>query len=354
MAVTSSSGAPASSTPPQGPAPSRARGGAAADVLKRFLTLREGSIIVVTLITLIYFSATTSSFLTGSGRIQALLPYIAPFAIMAAGQVFVMTTGEIDLSIGAMYLFSPFLFDKFVNAGIPLLLSLVLTLVVISLLGAINGFFTAYIGIASFVATLGMLFLIDGVTLVVSHATNITMPGTKLSGLTAFSRVFGAGTYSELLWALGIVVILQVVLTFTRWGLYTVSVGGNRLGAAEAGINVKLVLVRNFILCAALAGFVGILEAVRVSTATPDPSGSNTVLLQVVAAVIIGGTLMTGGAGTVVGALLGALFLGILNFGLVIKGVSSSYVDLYLGLAILIAMTVNVYVQRVRTGSGRG
>jgi simple sugar transport system permease protein len=103
-----------------------------------------------------------------------------------------------------------------------------------------------------------------------------------------------------------------------------------------------------------MAGFVGILEVVRVSTATPDPSGSNTLLLQVVAAAIIGGTLMTGGDGTIVGALIGALFLGILTEGLTIKGVSANYLFLYLGLAIIIAMTLNVFVRRIRTGSGRG
>ncbi|HEY5318192.1 MAG TPA: ABC transporter permease [Solirubrobacteraceae bacterium] len=353
MAVSSGRSAKADAAPPQGPASGRARGGTGLSLLKRFLTLREGSIIVVTLITLIYFSTSVSHFVSTS-NFKSLLPYFAPFAIMAAGQVFVMTTGEIDLSVGAVYLFSPFLFYKLTQAGIPLIPSLILTMLFAMLLGAINGFFVAYVGIASFVATLGMLFVLDGVTLVVSHATQVTTPGTTITGVTTFAQVFGAGTYSELFWALGIVIVLQVVLSFTRWGLYTVSAGGNRLAAAEAGVNVRLVLVRNFVLCAVTAGFVGILEAVRTSTATPDPSGSNGILLQVVAAVIIGGTLMTGGAGTVVGALIGALFLGILSDGLTIKGVNASYLDLYLGLAILIAMTVNVYVQRVRTGSGRG
>jgi len=87
-------------------------------------------------------------------------------------------------------------------------------------------------------------------------------------------------------------------------------------------------------------------------TATPDPSGSNEVLFQGIAAAVIGGTLMQGGSGTVVGALIGALFLGVLKDGLVIKGVSADYNDLYIGLAILIVMTINVFVQRVRTGSG--
>jgi simple sugar transport system permease protein len=353
MAVTSDSSAQAGTPPPSGPATGRARGAAGLGPFRRFLTLREGSIIVVTVITVIYFASSTSHFFS-SANFKTLLPYFAPFAIIAAGEVFVMTLGEIDLSVGAMYLFTPFLFYKLTQAGIPLIPSMIIALLVVMALGAFNGFGVAYIGIPSFVTTLGMLFVLDGVTLVISHSEQVTMPGTSVVGLTSFSRIFGAGTYSELVWAIVAVIVLQLVLSFTRWGLYTVACGGNRLGAAEAGINVKLVLVRNFMLCAVTAGFVGILEAVRSSSASPDPSGSNTILLQAIAAVIIGGTLMTGGAGTVVGALIGALFLGVLNDGLVLKGVNDNYLDLYLGIAILIAMTVNVYVQRVRTGSGRG
>jgi simple sugar transport system permease protein len=353
MAVTSDSSPQAGASPPPGPAPRRARAGAGLGMFRRFLTLREGSIVVVTLITLIYFASSTSHFLSGA-NFKTLLPYFAPIAIMAGGQVFVMTLGEIDLSIGAMYLFTPFLYYKLSKAGIPIVPSMIVSLLVAMLLGAFNGFAVAYIGIASFVATLGMLFVLDGVTLVISHSEQVTTPGTSIVGLTTFSQIFGAGTYSELIWAIGIVILLQVLLSFTRWGLYTVAAGGNRLGAAEAGINVRLVLIRNFMLCALTAGFVGMLEAVRSSSASPDPSGSNAILFQAISAVIIGGTLMTGGAGTVIGALIGALFLGILNDGLVIKGVNANYLDLYLGLAILIAMTVNVYVQRVRTGSGRG
>src|SRR5215475_14685559 len=98
MAVTSDTQA----APPR-PAPSRPRGGAAAGLLRRFLTLREGSIIVVTVITIVYFAITTPHFLTGS-NFKNLLPYFTFLAIMAAGQVFVMTLGEIDLSIGAVWL----------------------------------------------------------------------------------------------------------------------------------------------------------------------------------------------------------------------------------------------------------
>ena len=351
MAVTADKAA--ASKPPEGPAESRGLGQLGMGLIRRFLTLREGSIVVVTLITFAYFAITANRFLTGS-NFKSLLPYFTYLAVMAAGEVFVMTLGEIDLSIGALYLFTPFVYWKFTQAGIPLVPSVILALVVAMGAGAVNGFFIAWIGIPSFVVTLAMLFFLDGLTLIISSSEQITTPGTSVVHVNTFAQIFGACTYSELIWAVGIVILLQLVLSFTRWGLYTVAVGGNRLGAAEAGVRVRLVLLRNFILSAVTAGFAGILEAVRTSSMSPDPSGSNNTLLLAVAAVIIGGTLMTGGSGTVVGMLIGAVFLGILYDGLVIKGVSATHEDLYLGIAIIIAMTVNVAVKRVRTGSSRG
>jgi simple sugar transport system permease protein len=352
VAVASGSEAP-QHAPPEGSAHGGRALGERAKVLgRRFLTLREGSIIVVTIVTTIYFAVNANGFAT-EANFKTLLPYFAPIAILAAGEVFIMINGEIDLSIGAVYLITPFLYWKLATTvGLPLVPALILALVGSGLIGLINGFFIAVVGISSFVATFGMLFTLDGLTLVISHTAPVSTPGTSAVHVTSFARIFGAGTYSELIWALGIIVLLQLVLTFTRWGIYTVAVGGNRLGSAEAGVRVRLVLIRNFILCATLAGFVGMLEAVRTETATPDPSGSNEILFQAIAAAVIGGTLLRGGSGTVVGALIGALFLGVLHDGLIIKGVSADYLDLYLGLAIILVMSINVFVQRVRTGSG--
>jgi simple sugar transport system permease protein len=119
-------------------------------------------------------------------------------------------------------------------------------------------------------------------------------------------------------------------------------------------VRVRLVMIRNFILCSTAGGFVGILEAVRASSVQPDVAGANEILFEAISAAVIGGTLLAGGSGTVVGALIGALFLGILHDGLILKGVNADYQLLYLGLAIILAMTVNTYVQRVRRGSRLG
>jgi simple sugar transport system permease protein len=344
-------------------------------LLEKVFGLREGSIIVITLVVAIYFSLNTSSFFTGA-NFKTLLPYFAPFAILGAGEVFVMILGEIDLSIGAMYLFAPFLFYKLANAGLPLLPSVLLALLACMAVGAVNGFFTAIVGISSFVTTLGTLFAFEGLTLIISHGQPVATPGAAVSTSThnvshvvnghhivlpetvnhigTFAKIFGGGIYSELIWAVVIVAVLQVMLTFTRWGLYTVAIGSNKLGAAEAGVKVRLVMIRNFVLCSLTGGLVGVFEAVRATSVQPDPAGANEILFLAIAAAVIGGTLLAGGSGTVVGALIGALFLGILKDGLVLQGVNANYLLFYTGLAIIVAMSVNVYVQRARRGHSSG
>jgi simple sugar transport system permease protein len=331
-----------------------ASGSTAFGLGRRLLTLREGSVIVITVLVAAYFAATTEAFLTWD-NFKTLLPYFAPFAILAAGEVMLMINGEIDLSIGAVYLFAPFMFHEFHVAGVPLLAALALALAMCVLVGLVNGFFTTVIGINSFITTLGMLLGLTGFTLIISDAQPVSTPGTDVLGeATAFSTVFGGSTYSELIWALAIVLVLQVVLSRTRWGIYTVAVGSNRHGAAEAGIKVRLVIIRNFVVCALCAGLVGVLEAVRTTSVQPDPSGANEVLFGGIAAAVIGGTLLAGGSGTVVGALIGALLLGVLNDGLIIKGVNADYLNFYLGVAIILAMTANAYVGRVRRGRAGG
>jgi len=376
--VRTESGAPtrAPADPPQHEPPLRAgRRPGAGDIARHFLTMREGSIVVVTVLAAIYFAVQNDRFFT-QANFENLLPYFAPFAILAAGEVLLMVAGEIDLSIGSVYLFAPFMFYEFNQAGIGLIPCLILALLCCAVVGIINGVFTEIIGVSSFITTLGMLLGLGGLTLIISHAQPVAMPGAEVTSKTVnvtqvvngqtvtlpekvneigtFARIFGGGIYSELIWALIIVVAVQVLLTLTRWGMYTIAVGGNKHGAAEAGINVRVTVIRNFIVCSVFAGFVGVLEAVRASSVTPDTAGASETMFRAVSAAVIGGTLLAGGQGTAVGALFGALFLGILRDGLTLEGVNADYLDFILGIAILAAMGINIYVGRVRRRSGVG
>jgi simple sugar transport system permease protein len=345
----------------------------AGGLLRRFLTLREGSIVVVTILAAIYFAIKVDHFASHANFIT-LLPYFAPFAILAAGEVMLMVAGEIDLSIGSVYLFAPFMFYEFNQWGLPLGACLIGALLVSAVIGVINGVVTEVVGVSSFITTLGMLLGVGGLTLIISHAAPVQMPGANVTTTTVnvthvvngqtitlpeqvnhvgtFANIFGAGTYSELIWALVIVAFVHVVLTMTRWGMYTVAIGGNKHGAAEAGVKVRAVVIRNFILCSVFAGLVGVFEATRSDSVTPDTAGASETMFRAVSAAVIGGTLLAGGEGTAIGALIGALFLGILRDGLTLEGVNADYLDFILGLAILLAMTINIYIGRVRKGSG--
>src|SRR5271157_992310 len=149
-------------------------------LFERAISLREGSIIIVTIIVAIYFSANTSTFFTGD-NFKTLLPYFAPLAILGAGEVFVMILGEIDLSIGAMYMFAPIVFYKLDTAGLGLLVSAIIALLICMVVGAINGAFVAIAGVSSFVTTLGMLFTFEGLSLILSHGTPVATPGAQVT-----------------------------------------------------------------------------------------------------------------------------------------------------------------------------
>jgi simple sugar transport system permease protein len=331
-------------------------------LLRRLLIAREGSIVIVTVLLAVYFAVSlpASSSFVSVANFQNLLQYFAPLAILAAGEVFLMINGEIDLSIGGVYLFAPLMFYEILGGGTAYVPAALLAIGICCLVGVINGFIVAVLNVNSFIATLGTLFTLSGLTLIISHAEQVSMPGanvtTNASGnhTTTFANIFGAGVYSELIWAVIIVIALQLALTRTRWGLHTVAVGSNRIAAAEAGVKVRWVLIRNFVVCGACAALVGILESVRTDTISPDPGTATQLLLYAIAAAVIGGTLLAGGSGTVVGALIGALFLGVLQDALALKGVNADYVDFYLGLAVLLAMVINVYVGRTRRRSGLG
>ena len=118
----------------------------------------------------------------------------------------------------------------------------------------------------------------------VTHVVNgqtITLQ-EQVNHVGTFARIFGAGKYSELIWALLFVAFVHVLLTRTRWGMYTIAVGGNRHGAAEAGVKVRIVVIRNFVLCSFFAGFVGVLEAMRSSSVTPDTAGASETMFRAV------------------------------------------------------------------------
>ncbi len=310
-----------------------------------FLRQREASILVVAIVLVIYFQLSSSNFLT-QFNILTLFEFISATAIIAAGEVMLLICGEIDISVGQVFALAPFIMYLVNQAGFSLWVGIVAALLVSSVVGLLNGIVTVWFKIPSLITTLGTQFLLNGITLTISMGEPVLTPSEG-----QINQIMGVNPYSEIVWAIAVMLVVQVILSFTRWGKHTVATGGNQLGASEAGVNINRVKMGNFMLTSVLAGLAGILEAFRITSISPL-AGGTTIMFAAVAGAVIGGTALSGGIGTVVGAFLGVLALSILNDGFTLLGVSAYTYDIILGAAILIAMILNVRL-RIWREAGR-
>jgi simple sugar transport system permease protein len=313
-------------------------------LLDSILRWRELSILVVALILVAYFEYANTDFLLSDASLQNLSQFVAPAAIIACGEILLMIGGEIDLSAGMIFALAPFLMHYSHEAGLPLVLSVAVALLASALVGLFNGFVTVALLVPSFITTLGTNFLLNGITLTISHGTPVEPPENA-----TFAAIFGNWGYSEIVWAVGVVAVMHTVLRRTRWGLHTIAAGANPVGASEAGIRVNRLKVGNFMIAATLAGLTGILESFRISSIDPQ-AGGNGIMFLAVAAGVIGGTPLAGGSGTIVGGLIGAFVLGVLSDGFTLIGINAFTFNIILGAAILAAMLFNIHVSRLRRG----
>jgi simple sugar transport system permease protein len=317
--------------------------------LGAFARRREASIFVVGLGLVAYFSLRSSAFYQGDS-IKNIAVYIAPLALIAAAEVMLLICGEIDLSIGRVFALSPIIMyltsaPEPDGLGLPIWLGVIFGLLAAAAVGFVNGIVTTVFRVPSFIATLGMLFFLNGINLRALHGFQVETPGGS-----TFTKIFGGEPLwfnSEFWWAVAIIVLLQIVLVRTRWGLHTVATGGNLIGASESGVNVRRIKIGNFMLASTLGGFAGIMDSVRITSILPLQGGPDIMFLGVAAAVI-GGTSLLGGSGTIIGGFLGVCVLALLNIGFTTLGVSAFNFPLIIGLAILVAMLLNVQIQRLK------
>jgi simple sugar transport system permease protein len=301
--------------------------------------------ILVAVALAIFFTSQSPNFFTSDNAL-VLSQFIAPFAIFALAEVPVLILGEIDLSVGQMYIVSPFFVTYWNNAGVPVWPSIVLALLVCCGLGLINGLVTVKLRVPSFIATLGMAFALRGIVLIYSNGAPTNPIG---SGMLV--NIMGGWSWSEAFWALGLAAMLHVMLRGTTFGLHIVAVGGNTESARESGIGVDYIKIWCFVLCALLGGLMGILDGYHLGSLDPATDGLTFTFYGVTSAVI-GGTALTGGRGTMVGACIGACVLGMIKDGFLILGTSSFALDLVTGLTILLAMILNVQIERATSMRG--
>jgi simple sugar transport system permease protein len=331
--------------------PERGERGRFTELIRATFQSQEVVILLIGVVLFVYFAVRSGHFVGYSNLSTGLTEYIAPTMIIAVAEVPILILGEIDLSVGEVYVLSPFLVHYLADTGLPIVAAIILALVICGVAGAINGLITVKLHVPSFITTLGSTFAIEGIILITANGTQITPNGINQAGPdSALIKVLGASNWAELIWALCLVAILHIMLRKTRFGLHNVAVGGNELAARESGVRVERVKITCFVLCSVIGGLVGVLDGYHIGSLDPSQDGL-TAMFYGVAAAVIGGTALTGGRGTIIGAAIGAIVLGVLQDGFQIVGVSAYDLDLILGLAILAAMILNVQLQAARSGT---
>ncbi len=327
----------------------RAGAGGFGAVLMRGLRVlarqREATVFVIAAALFLYFAINKGAIFTSkANQVTLFSDDVAPYAIIALGEVMLLICGEIDLSVGFVVGFAPYLMHYLIDFyGFPGLLGIFFALLLGLVVGWVNGFFTVTVGVPSFITTLGTGFLLLGLINTTSHDQPAAIPGNVLG----IGKWISTYAWAPIVWAVVLALIFHILLTRTRWGLHTVSVGGNQLGAREAGIHVNRIKYGNFMLTGVLGSLIGLQTMYFTNNIAPT-AGSYQWMFYAVTAAVIGGTAMLGGVGTIVGAFFGAVVLGILLDGFPLIGVSADPLNIIFGLAILVAMVANVQLTRLR------
>ncbi|MEM7735314.1 MAG: ribose ABC transporter permease [Deinococcota bacterium] len=261
-------------------------------------------------------------------------------AILATGMTFVILTGGIDLSVGSVLAFggiiASILSSSFIGPVLPVALALPIGLLAGLALGLVNGALTAYLRIPAFVVTLGMLSMARGLTLIASN-------GMPISRLSQSYINIGQGMVGSVpvpvIIMFGVYALAWFLLYKTTFGRYVYAVGGNVSAAQISGVKVRLVKLSVFGISGLLAALGGIILSARTTAGLPQ--AGTTYELDAIAAVVIGGTSLFGGQGTLFGSLIGALIIGVVNNGLDLLGVSAYYQLVFKGAIIIAAVLLD-------------
>lgn len=320
------------------------------DTALRFAT-RNARVLapLLTLVVLIiFFWITTDTFMRVS-NLRNVITQVAPIAVAATGVTFVLLCAEIDLSIASVAVFAGMMCAWFwVGDRIALgNASILVAILIAALLGLINGFFVSYVGIPSFMMTLAMLTIASGLATFVNDGKQIFDVPDVLEQISKVgNRVFGIPVVG----LIAAVVLLggHIILAYTRFGRQVYMTGGNREAAEMSGVNTKRVIMLVMMISGLTAGMAGMLFIGRLHAA--NPAGGQNMLIDTIAAVVLGGTSLFGGEGGMFNTLIGVLIFAVLSNGLnLLPNVSIYFKEALTGIILLCALLLNVLALRLET-----
>ncbi len=285
------------------------------------------------------------TFLFNLNSLQSILLAAVQPLLLGLGLTFVIVAGGIDLSVGFIVGLASVIGARVMQelgSSLPPVLALLIgigvALIASIIPGIINGLLIAYLKVPPFIGTLGMYGIARGVGFLSANGVTVPVDNPANSAL-GNSNVFGDYLPIPVLITVVIVFLMHYILSQTKFGQYTYAIGGNKQAAQRAGINVERHTIGLYMLTALLAGIAGIVYTGRF-TAGAAQAGEPT-LLNAIAAVVIGGASLFGGAGTIVGTVIGALIIAVIEFGLVYINVSPFYQFIAVGMVIILSVLVD-------------
>lgn len=300
--------------------------------------------ILIALMFLILILSIISPNFLGSANIMNVLRQIAINGFLAIGMTFVILTGGIDLSVGSILAFSGVIAASVAqNPSIPFIFAIIIGVTAGLILGLINGVVIAWCRLAPFIVTLGMMSVARGLTFVYSD-------GRPIPGLSKEFLQIGGGTFlgipNQVVILLVVFILASILLTKTTFGRYVYGIGGNEAASIISGVNSKKIKLFVYAICGALAGLAGVILTSRVTSGLPQAGQAYE--LDAIAAVVIGGTSMSGGKGKLWGTIIGIFIIGVLNNGMDLLNVSSFYQLIVKGLIIVLAVLFDEQTNKIK------
>lgn len=315
---------------------------------QRFVSQPEFGPLVLLALELVVFWSINPEFLS-LANISNTLAFTVELGLIALAMTLLMTSGEFDLSVGSVFGFSAVIMWTLFNSGtMPLGIAFLIAIAVSLLIGFINGWFVTRLNIPSFLVTLGMLLVVRGTALYVTDGfpqRTWNAEGEWLAQMLVGDFYVGSfRVYMSVFWFALAAILAHMLLTGTKAGNWIQASGGNPNAARARGVNVGRTKILLFMLSSAMAALAGIISSIRTSAANPN-SGTG-YELEVIAMVVIGGTVLTGGRGTIIGTVLGIFILRVMRNGIVLIGVPGLAYNIFIGAIILGMMALHSWLER--------
>ena len=300
--------------------------------------------LIALLLACIFFATQSNRFLTGQ-TLSLVLSQISFVAVIAIGQTLIILTAGIDLSCGFIMALGSMVMTKFaVELGVPPLLAILCGLAITTAAGALNGLLITRLRLPPFIATLGMLGIVQAITLIYSGSQTVSGLPNALNFLGNTFKVFNTPfTFGAVLMLL-LFGVAWFFLTQTAPGRHVYALGNNPEAARLSGIPTTRLLISVYAIAGLLYGVAALILVGRVGAG--DPNAGQTENLESITAVVLGGTSLFGGRGNVMGTLLGAIIVGVFRVGLTLAGVNSIYQVLVTGILIILAVATDQFSRR--------